>query len=150
MDIENSSELFEHYDFTASSGQIPLRVDKFLMNFIDNASRSKIQKAAISGNILVNDHKVKSNYKVKPDDRVSIVYSYPKLKNELIPQDIPIDINYEDDDILIVNKQAGMVVHPGFGNYDGTLVNALAYHFENLPNKDLACKDCLSQVLKQF
>ena len=136
MDIKNSSELFEHYDFTASSGQIPLRVDKFLMNFIDNASRSKIQKAAISGNILVNDHKVKSNYKVKPGDRVSIVYSYPKLKNELIPQDIPIDINYEDNDILIVNKQAGMVVHPGFGNYDGTLVNALAYHFDNLPNKD--------------
>ena len=135
MSLEDNSELFEHYDFTASSGQAPLRVDKFLMNFIDNATRSKIQKAALNGNILVNSHPVKSSYKVKAGDRVSIVYSYPKQTNELIPQDIPIHIHYEDEDILIVNKEAGMVVHPGFGNYDGTLVNALAYHFENLPNK---------------
>ena len=137
MSSEESSELFEHFDFTASSGQTPLRVDKFLMNFIDNATRNKIQKAAANGNILVNNKSVKSSYKVKSGDRVSIVYSYPKLTNELIPQDIPIKIDYEDDDILIVNKDAGMVVHPGFGNYDGTLVNALAYHFDNLPNKSL-------------
>ena len=132
---ENSNDLFEHYDFKASSGQAPLRVDKFLMNFIENASRNKIQKAAENGNILVNDIAVKSSHKVKAGDRVSVVYSYPKQTNELIPQDIPINIHYEDDDILIVNKEAGMVVHPGFGNYDGTLVNALAFHFENLPNK---------------
>ena len=135
MSSNNSSELYEHFDFTASSGQEPLRVDKFLMNFIDNATRNKIQKAAVNGNILVNNLPVKSSYKVKSGDRVSIVYSYPKQTNELIPQDIPINITYEDDDILIVNKEAGMVVHPGFGNYDGTLVNALAYHFDNLPNK---------------
>jgi len=136
MSSNNSSELYEHFDFTASSGQEPLRVDKFLMNFIDNATRNKIQKAATNGNILVNNFPVKSSYKVKSGDRVSIVYSYPKQTNELIPQDIPINITYEDEDILIVNKEAGMVVHPGFGNYDGTLVNALAYHFDNLPNKD--------------
>jgi len=135
MSSNNSSELYEHFDFTASSGQEPLRVDKFLMNFIDNATRNKIQKAAVNGNILVNNLPVKSSYKVKSGDRVSIVYTYPKQTNELIPQDIPINITYEDDDILIVNKEAGMVVHPGFGNYDGTLVNALAYHFDNLPNK---------------
>ena len=135
MSSENSTDLFEHYDFKASSGQAPLRVDKFLMNFIENASRNKIQKAAENGNILVNDIAVKSSHKVKAGDRVSVVYSYPKQTNELIPQDIPINIHYEDDDILIVNKEAGMVVHPGFGNYDGTLVNALAFHFENLPNK---------------
>ena len=135
MPSENSTDLFEHYDFKASSGQAPLRVDKFLMNFIENASRNKIQKAAENGNILVNDIAVKSSHKVKAGDRVSVVYSYPKQTNELIPQDIPINIHYEDDDILIVNKEAGMVVHPGFGNYDGTLVNALAFHFENLPNK---------------
>ena len=135
MSSENSTDLFEHYDFKASSGQAPLRVDKFLMNFIENASRNKIQKAAENGNILVNDIAVKSSHKVKAGDRVSVVYSFPKQTNELIPQDIPIKIHYEDDDLLIVNKEAGMVVHPGFGNYDGTLVNALAFHFENLPNK---------------
>ena len=135
MSSENSTDLFEHYDFKASSGQAPLRVDKFLMNFIENASRNKIQKAAENGNILVNDIAVKSSHKVKAGDRVSVVYTYPKQTNELIPQDIPINIHYEDDDFLIVNKEAGMVVHPGFGNYDGTLVNALAFHFENLPNK---------------
>ena len=135
MNSENSSEMFEHYDFTASSGQAPLRVDKFLMNFIENASRNKIQKAASNGNILVNNVSVKSSHKVKAGDKVSVVYSYPKQNNEIVPQDIHIDIEYEDKDILIVNKKAGMVVHPGFGNYDGTLVNALAYHFDNLPNK---------------
>ena len=141
MSSENSNDLFEHYDFKASSGQAPLRVDKFLMNFIENASRNKIQKAAENGNILVNDIAVKSVIKVKAGDRVSVVYSYPKQTNELIPQDIPINIHYEDDDILIVNKEAGMVVHPGFGNYDGTLVNALAFHFENLPNKKVQKTD---------
>ena len=127
-------EQYEHYSFVADSGQSPLRVDKFLMNFIEHASRNKIQQAAELGNILVNDVAVKSNYKVKEGDRVSVVYSYPKTEYELIPQDIPINIVYEDDDLLIVNKEAGMVVHPGFGNYDGTLVNALAYHFKHLPN----------------
>ena len=133
---DNNSDLFEHYEFIASTGQLPLRVDKFIMNFIENASRTKVQKAIESSNVLVNGSPVKSNYKIKPLDKVSVVYSYPKITHELIPQDIPINILFEDNDILIVNKEAGMVVHPGFGNYDGTLVNALAFHFNNLPSLD--------------
>ena len=129
------SNEFIHYEFVADKGQNPLRVDKFLMNFIENATRNKIQKAADSGNIFVNGVKVKSSHKVKSEDIVKIIYDYPKREIELVPQDIPLDIKYEDDDILILNKEAGIVVHPGYGNYEGTLANALAFHFKNLPNK---------------
>ena len=125
---------FEHYKFIADKGQNPLRVDRFLMNFVEFATRNKIQQSVKAGNVRVNDKVVKSNYKVKGGDVVTVVLDYPKETNELLPQDIPIVINYEDDDLLIVNKEAGMVVHPGFGNYDGTLVNALVFHFQNLPN----------------
>ncbi|MBT5273627.1 MAG: RluA family pseudouridine synthase [Flavobacteriales bacterium] len=125
---------FEHYKFITDKGQNPLRVDRFLMNFVEFATRNKIQQSVKAGNVRVNDNVVKSNHKVKGGDVVTIVLDYPKETNELLPQDIPIIINYEDDDLLIVNKEAGMVVHPGFGNYDGTLVNALAFHFQNLPN----------------
>ena len=125
---------FEHFKFIADKGQNPLRVDRFLINFIEFATRNKIQQSVKAGNVRVNDNVVKSNHKVKGCDVVTIVLDYPKETNELLPQDIPIIINYEDDDLLIVNKEAGMVVHPGFGNYDGTLVNALAFHFQNLPN----------------
>ena len=125
---------FEHYKFVADKGQNPLRVDRFLLNFVEFASRNKIQQAIKAGNVRVNEKVVKSNYKVKGNDVVKVVYDFPQEKNKLIPQDIPLNISYEDDDILIVNKQAGMVVHPGFGNHDGTLVNALAFHFKNLPN----------------
>jgi 23S rRNA pseudouridine1911/1915/1917 synthase len=125
---------FEHYKFIADKGQNPLRVDRFLMNFVEFATRNKIQQSVKAGNVRVNDKVVKSNHKVKGGDVVTIVLDYPKVTNELLPQDIAITINYEDDDLLIVNKEAGMVVHPGFGNYDGTLVNALAFHFQNLPN----------------
>jgi 23S rRNA pseudouridine1911/1915/1917 synthase len=125
---------FEHYKFIADKGQNPLRVDRFLMNFVEFATRNKIQQSVKAGNVRVNDKVVKSNHKVKGGDVVTIVLDYPKETNELLPQDIPIVINYDDDDLLIVNKEAGMVVHPGFGNYDGTLVNALAFHFQNLPN----------------
>ena len=125
---------FEHYKFITDKGQNPLRVDRFLMNFVEFATRNKIQQSVKAGNVRVNDKVVKSNHKVKGGDVVTIVLDYPKETNELLPQDIPIVINYEDDDLLIVNKEAGMVVHPGFGNYDGTLVNALAFHFQNLPN----------------
>ena len=125
---------FEHYKFIADKGQNPLRVDRFLMNFVEFATRNKIQQSVKAGNVRVNDKVVKSNHKVKGCDVVTIVLDYPKETNELLPQDIPLIINYEDDDFLIVNKEAGMVVHPGFGNYDGTLVNALAFHFQNLPN----------------
>ncbi|HIE73280.1 MAG TPA: RluA family pseudouridine synthase [Flavobacteriales bacterium] len=132
--MEENSKLFEHYKFVADKGQSPLRVDKFLINFIEHATRTKIQKAATEGNIKVNGNVVKSNYKVKAGDVVTVEYSSPKKEFELIPEDIPLNIVYEDDDFLIVNKDAGMVVHPGFGNYSGTLVNALAFHFKNLPN----------------
>jgi 23S rRNA pseudouridine1911/1915/1917 synthase len=128
-----NQELFEHFRFVVDAGQKPLRIDKFLVNRIENASRNKIQSAASAGNILVNNKSVKSNYKVKPNDVISIVMTFPPREIELIPQNIPINIVYEDDDIIIVNKEAGMVVHPGHGNYSGTLVNALAYHLKDLP-----------------
>ena len=123
------NELYEHHRFLADKGQGSLRIDKFLMLRLENASRNKIQNAAKAGNILVNDIAVKSNYKVKPDDVISIVLTYPPREIEIIPQDIPIDVIYEDNDILVLNKSAGMVVHPGFSNYSGTLLNALTFHF---------------------
>ena len=127
-------ELYEHYNVTASKGQEPLRVDKFLMNFIENATRNKIQKAAKDGNIWVNNAIVKQNYKVKAGDQVRVLFAHPPYEFLLTPENIPLDIVYEDDALLVVNKPAGMVVHPGHGNYSGTLINALVYHFENLPN----------------
>jgi 23S rRNA pseudouridine1911/1915/1917 synthase len=130
---EQSEELYEHYHIDVDRGQNPLRIDKFLVNRIDNASRNKIQMAADAGNILVNDQAVKSSYKVKPHDSISIVMSYPPREIEIIPENIPVDIVYEDDYIIVVNKQANMVVHPGYGNYTGTLVNALCYHLKDLP-----------------
>ncbi|WP_299109773.1 RluA family pseudouridine synthase [uncultured Tenacibaculum sp.] len=132
-DIEND-DLYEHYRFVATDGQEPLRVDKFLMNFIENATRNKIQQAAKAGNILVNDTVVKSNYKVKPKDVVRVVLAYPPHENLLVAEDIPLNIVYEDDEVIVVNKEPGMVVHPGHGNYSGTLVNGLIHHIENLPN----------------
>lgn len=130
----DQDDLYEHHHFVAAKGQEPLRIDKFLMNFIENATRSKIQQAAKDGNIFVNGTAVKQNYKVKAFDDVKVLLSYPPYESQLIPENIPLDIVYEDDDVLVVNKPAGMVVHPGHGNYSGTLINALIYHFENLPN----------------
>lgn len=132
-DIEENKDLYEHHRVVATPGQEPLRVDKFLMNFIENATRSKIQQSAKEGNILVNDVAVKSNYKVRPNDVVRIVLSYPPPESLLVAEDLPINIVYEDDDLIVVNKEAGMVVHPGHGNYSGTLVNGLIHHIENLP-----------------
>ena len=126
-------ELYEHHRFEAGKGQAPLRVDKFLMNLVENATRNKIQKAADNGNIFVNDVPVKSNHKVKANDVVRVLMEQPPFENIIVPENIPLDIVYEDDDLLVINKPAGLVVHPGHGNYTGTLVNALAYHFENLP-----------------
>tara|TARA_B100001248_G_scaffold261532_1_gene253028 strand:+ start:3864 stop:4871 length:1008 start_codon:yes stop_codon:yes gene_type:complete len=125
---------FEHYKFIADKGQNPLRIDLFLLNFIEFATRSKIQQSIKEGNVLVNNKIIKANYKVKPADVVTVLYNYPKEEKELVPQDIPLNIIYEDDVFLIINKVSGMVVHPGFGNRDGTLVNALKFHFDNLPN----------------
>jgi 23S rRNA pseudouridine1911/1915/1917 synthase len=131
--LNDQAELYEHYRFIADKGQSLFRIDKFLANRIENASRSKIQAAAEAGNILVNDKPVKPNYKIKPDDIISVVMAYPPREVEIIPQDIPLNIFYEDDSIIVVNKGPGMVVHPGHGNYSGTLVNALAWHLKDLP-----------------
>lgn len=120
--------LFEHYRFVADPGQSLMRLDKFLVHKMSGISRTRIQSAAEAGNIRVNEREVKSSYKVKPADVITILLSYPKVEFELIPQNIPINIIYEDDELLIVNKNPGMVVHPSFGHYSGTLVNALAYH----------------------
>ena len=126
-------DLYEHHRFEIAKGQQALRIDKFLMNSIENTTRSKIRKAADSGNIFVNDVAAKSNYKVKPDDVIRVMLEHPPYEHLLKGENIPIDIVYEDDQVIVVNKPAGMVVHPGHGNYSGTLVNALAYHFDNLP-----------------
>ncbi len=131
--ITTDDELYEHFKFTASEGQEPLRVDKFLMNFIENATRNKIQQAVKAGNVLVNGTVVKSNYKVKAQDVVRVVLAHPPHENLLVAENIPLDITYEDNEVIVVNKPAGMVVHPGHGNYSGTLVNGLIYHFQNLP-----------------
>lgn len=132
-DIDANKEQFEHFRFEADPGQTPLRIDKFLVARMLNSSRNKIQDATNNGNVLVNDVPVKRNYKVKPGDVITIVLSYPPREIEIIAQDIPLNIVYEDDAFLIVNKDPGMVVHPSYGHYSGTLVNALAFHLQNLP-----------------
>ncbi len=132
---DDQEELFEHHKVLADKGQEVIRIDKFLMDRLPNTTRSKIQIAAKNGSVHVNGKAVKQNYKVKPGDQVSIVMPYPVRELELIPQDIPLEIHYEDDTVIVINKPANMVVHPGYGNYSGTLVNALVYHFEQLPTK---------------
>ena len=139
MEKDNSSEIFdqelhEHFAFNIDVGQEPIRIDKFLMNRIENATRNKIQKAAKEGSIRVNDIIVKSSYKVKKGDKIRILFTHPPYENLLTPENIDLDIKYEDDSIIIINKKSGMVVHPGHGNYSGTLINGLLYHFDNLPN----------------
>lgn len=126
-------ELFEHFRFEVDRGQSPLRIDKYLANKIENASRSKLQAAAQAGNILVDDTPVKPNYKVKPGEVISIVLAYPPRETEIIPEDIPLDFIYEDEHLVVLNKPAGLVVHPGHGNYTGTLVHALAHHLKEAP-----------------
>ena len=135
---ENEREMYEHFRFVADKGQTLLRVDKFLVTRMENASRNRIQQAAEAGCILVNGKAVKSNYRVKPLDVVSIVMDRPRYECEIIAQDIPLEIVYEDADVLVVNKPAGLVVHPGHGNYSGTLVNALAWHFRDNPDYDVS------------
>ncbi len=138
MESDNSlhQNLFEHYNFTVDPGQELMRIDKFLMLKIANTSRNKIQQVAKNNHILVNNKPVKVNYKVRPNDVISVVMPYPVKEFELIPENIPLDIVYSDDDLIVVNKPEGMVVHPGHGNYTGTLMNALVYHFDNLPTRD--------------
>ena len=130
-------ELYEHFRFVADKGQTLLRIDKFLVERMQHTSRNHIQQAAEADCILVGDKPVKSSYKVKPGDVVSIVMDRPRYELEIIPEDIPLDIVYEDNEVLVVNKAAGLVVHPGHGNYSGTLVNALAWHFKDNPDYDV-------------
>lgn len=132
-DETGGGQTYEHHHLTVDSGQNLIRIDKYVVDHVAHASRTKVQAAADAGNILVNGKPVKSNYRVKPGDEISIVMSYPPRDIEIVPQDIPLDIVYEDDSVIVVNKPAGMCVHPGFGNYDGTLVNALAWHLRSLP-----------------
>lgn len=132
-ELVEQQEMFEHYRFKADPGQSLLRIDRFLSDRLENTSRTRIQNAANAGCILVNNNPVKPNYKIKPGDVVQIVLPAPPREIELIPEDIPLNIVYEDDDLVVVNKEPGMVVHPGYGNYTGTLVNALMWHFRDLP-----------------
>ena len=133
QEIQNMDSLYEHHAFIADPGQSPLRVDKFLMSRIENVTRSKIQQSAKEGSIYVNDLIVKSNYKVKGRDRVKVLFAHPPYENLLVAEDIAIDIVYEDDILVVINKPPGLVVHPGHGNYSGTLLNGLLHHFEKLP-----------------
>lgn len=133
LDGIEENDLFEHYRLTVDAGQALLRIDKFLANLLPHASRSRVQAATMAGSIRVNDLPVRSSYKVKPGDVVTILLEYPKRELKLTPENIPLDIVYEDEELAVINKPAGMVVHPGHGNYSGTLVNALLYHFRDLP-----------------
>lgn len=134
---EEVDQLYEHYAIRADQGQEPLRVDRFLVNMMPKISRSRIQRAASSGFIFVNGEPVKSNYKVKPLDRVSMRLERPPMTLEITPQEMPLEIVYEDDWLLVVNKPAGLVVHPGHGNWDGTLLNGLAWYLRNNPDFDV-------------
>jgi 23S rRNA pseudouridine1911/1915/1917 synthase len=133
---ENNEELFEHFSFLADKGQEPVRVDKFLMNRIENATRNKIQKAAKSGYIFSNNIPVKQNYKVKPGDNVKVMFHHPPHENLLVGEKMHIDVVYEDNDLMVINKPPNQVVHPGHGNYTGTLLNGLIYYNDNLPENN--------------
>lgn len=126
-------ELFEHFRYVVDPGQSMIRIDKYLTAKLEGVSRTRVQTAAQAGNILVNDTAVKPNYRVKPLDVIQILLPNPPREIELLPQDLPVNIVYEDDDVIVVNKEAGMVVHPAYGNYSGTLMNALMFHFKDLP-----------------
>lgn len=136
IEKDSEQELFEHHRFTVDPGQDLLRIDKYLQYKLSGISRTKIQAAADAGNIVVNDKPVKPSYKVKPKDVIAILLPHPPKVFELIAEPIPLNIAYEDDALLIVNKPPGLVVHPGYNNFTGTLVNGLLYHFEHLPNKN--------------
>lgn len=141
---DEPSELYEHFRFVVDKGQGALRIDKYMVTKIENASRNRIQNAATAGNILVNGNVVKPNYKVRPSDIISIVLAYPPRDTEIYPENIPVRIIYEDEEVLLVNKEAGMVVHPAHGNFTGTLQNALLYHLQNnAVNTGTDCKPFL-------
>ncbi len=133
---EETGGLYERHRLVADKSQSPMRVDKYLCNLLPDVSRNRIQKAAEAGFIMANERPVKSNYKVKPLDVITVMMDHPRYENDIIPEDIPLNIVYEDDYVLVVNKPAGLVVHPGCGNYTGTLVNAIAWHMKDNPSYD--------------
>ncbi len=135
-DEQAQPELYEHFGITVDRGQKPLRIDRFLVDKMPNVSRNRIQQAAEAGVIFVNQRPVKANYKVKPLDVVSLRLERPPYELEILPEEIPLDIVYEDDYVMVINKQAGLVVHPGHGNYTGTMLNAIAYHLKDDPTYD--------------
>ena len=135
-DFLPQNERFEHHRFVVDKGQALLRIDKYLVNCMSNISRNRIQEAADAGTILVNDRPVKANYRIKPHDVISIVLDYPKSDFSIVAQDIPLEVVYEDAYLMVVNKQPNLVVHPGFGNFDGTLLNAVAWHLKDDPTFD--------------
>lgn len=137
LDDDETSELYEHHRFVADKKQKLLRVDKFLLIHLSNTSRNRVQKAADAGFIMANGKPVKRSYKVKPDDVIQVMLDRPHFENKITPEDIPLDIVYEDDDLMVVNKPAGLVVHPGFGNWHGTLLNAIAWHLKDMPQYDI-------------
>lgn len=134
--IAETSELYEHFRVVVDKGQAPIRIDKYLFERIVNASRNRIQKAADAGFVMANGKPVKSNYKIKPQDILTVMMDRPRYENDIIPEDIPLNIVYEDNDLMVINKPAGLVVHPGCGNYHGTLVNAIAWHLKGNPLYD--------------
>ena len=134
--IVETSELYEHFRVVVDKGQAPIRIDKYLFERIVNASRNRIQKAADAGFVMANGKPVKSNYKIKPQDILTVMMDRPRYENDIIPEDIPLNIVYEDNDLMVINKPAGLVVHPGCGNYHGTLVNAIAWHLKDNPLYD--------------
>mgnify|MGYP002622962070 CR=1 FL=1 len=136
-DGDEELQLYEHYRVPADKGQKPMRVDKFLIDHLSGISRNRVQRAADAGFIMCGERPVKRSYKVKPGDVIKVMLDRPHYENHITPEDIPLDIVYEDDDLLVVNKQAGLVVHPGVGNWTGTLLNALAWHFKDQPEYDL-------------
>lgn len=136
IELEESGQLYEHFRIVADKGQVPLRVDKFLFDHLQHSSRNRIQKAADAGFVHVNDHPVKSNYKVRPMDVVTLMLDRPRYDDTIEAEDIPLNVIYEDDDLMVINKEAGMVVHPGCGNYHGTLVNAVAWHLRGMSTYD--------------
>ena len=133
-DVE--SNLYEHFRLKVDKGQSSMRVDKYMANMLSGISRNRIQEAADAGHVLANGKPVKCSYKIKPNDILTVVLDFPKNEVTIIPQDIPINIVYEDDDIILINKQPNLVVHPGFGNFDGTLLNAVAWHLRDNPDFD--------------
>ena len=133
---DEEQQLYEHFRVVVDKGQDPVRIDKFLFEHLQHSSRNRIQKAAEAGFIHVNDRPVKSNYKVRPDDVVTLMLDRPRHDTTIEPEDIPLDVVYEDDDVMVINKPAGLVVHPGVGNFHGTLVNAIAWHLRNLTSYD--------------